>query len=123
VAALFLAELCEIEANQRHESRLQRLLRDSKLPVGKQLHPYDFDEVEGVTSLRIKQMVNQIDWVKQGHNMLLLAASRLDKTLLACAIGYRLDEKAIRVKFSTSTAIVQELQRAKETLGLNEALR
>jgi DNA replication protein DnaC len=52
---LFLAELCELEANQRYESRLKRLFKDSKLPVGKQLHQYDFDEVEGVTSLQIKQ--------------------------------------------------------------------
>jgi DNA replication protein DnaC len=42
---LFLAELCELEANHRHESRLKRLLKESKLPVGKQLHQYDFDEI------------------------------------------------------------------------------
>ena len=55
--------------------------------------------------------------------MLIFGASGLGKTHLACAIGYGLLEKAVRVKFSTSTAIVQELQRAKETLGLNDALR
>lgn len=120
---LFLAELCELEANHRHESRLKRLLKESKLPVGKQLHQYNFDEIEGVTSLLIKQKVSQIDWLRQGHNILLFGASGLGKTHLACAIGYSLLEKAVRVKFSTSTAIVQELQRAKETLGLSDALR
>lgn len=120
---LFLAELCELEANHRHESRLKRLLKESKLPVGKQLHQYKFNEVEGVTSLQIKQKVNQIDWLRQGHNILLFGASGLGKTHLACAIGYSLLEKSVRVKFSTSTAIVQELQRAKETLGLNDTLR
>ena len=121
--ALFLAELCELEANHRHESRLKRLLKESKLPVGKQLHQYKFDEIKGVTSLQIKQKVNQIDWLRQGHNIVLFGASGLGKTHLACAIGYSLLEKAVRVKFSTSTAIVQELQRAKETLGLDDALR
>ncbi|MBA6373563.1 ATP-binding protein, partial [Colwellia sp. BRX8-4] len=120
---LFLAELCELEANHRHESRLKRLLKESKLPVGKQLHQYKFDEIEGITSLQMKQKVNQIDWLRQGHNILLFGASGLGKTHLACAIGYSLLEKAVRVKFSTSTAIVQELQRAKETLGLTDALR
>jgi DNA replication protein DnaC len=120
---LFLAELCELEANHRHESRLKRLLKESKLPVGKQLHQYKFNEVEGVTSLQIKQKVNQIDWLRQGHNILLFGASGLGKTHLACAIGYSLLEKSVRVKFSSSTAIVQELQRAKETLGLNDTLR
>jgi DNA replication protein DnaC len=120
---LFLAELCELEANHRHESRLKRLLKESKLPVGKQLHQYKFDEIEGVTSLQIRQKVNQIDWLRQGHNILLFGASGLGKTHLACAIGYSLLEKSVRVKFSTSTAIVQELQRAKETLGLDDALK
>ena len=120
---LFLAEMCELEANHRLENRLKRLLKESKLPVGKQLHQYNFDEIEGVTSLQIKHKVNQIDWLRQGHNILLFGASGLGKTHLACAIGYSLLEKSIRVKFSTSTAIVQELQRAKETLGLSDALR
>jgi DNA replication protein DnaC len=48
---LFLTELYELEANHRHESRLKRLLKESKLPVGKQLHQYKFDEIEGITSL------------------------------------------------------------------------
>jgi DNA replication protein DnaC len=121
--ALFLAELCELEANHRHESRLKRLLKESKLSVGKQLHQYNFDEIEGITSLQMKQKVNQIDWLRQGHNILLFGASGLGKTHLACAIGYSLLEKAVRVKFSTSTTIVQELQRAKETLGLTDTLR
>lgn len=120
---LFLAELCELEANHRHESRLKRLLKESKLPAGKQLHQYNFAEIEGVTAVQIKQKVSQIDWIRQGHNVLLFGASGLGKTHLACAIGYALLEKAVRVKFSSSTAIVQELQRAKETLGLDEALR
>ena len=120
---LFLAELCELEANHRHESRLKRLLKESKLPVGKQLYQYNFDEIEGLTSLQMKQKVSQIDWLRQGHNILLFGASGLGKTHLACAIGYSLLEKSVRVKFSTSTAIVQELQRAKETLGLTDALK
>jgi DNA replication protein DnaC len=121
--ALFLAELCGLEANHRHESRLKRLLKESKLPIGKQLHQYKFDEINGITSLQIKQKVSQLDWLRQGHNILLFGASGLGKTHLACAIGYALLEKSVSVRFTTSTAIVQELQRAKETLGLTDALR
>lgn len=120
---MFLAELCQLEMNHRHETRLKRLLKDSKLPIGKQLHQYKFDEIEGVTSLQIKQKINQTAWVRQGHNVLIFGASGLGKTHLACAIGYGLLEKSFRVKFTTSTAIVQELQRAKETLALDDALK
>ncbi|WP_354668297.1 ATP-binding protein [Colwellia sp. E2M01] len=115
---LFLAELCELEASHRHESRLKRLLKESKLPVGKQLHQYNFDEIDGVTSLQIKQKVNQIDRLRQGHNILLFGASGLGKTHLACAIGYALLEKSVRVKFSTSTSYCSRATASKRNLRL-----
>jgi DNA replication protein DnaC len=120
---MFLAELCEIEANQRHENRLKRLLKESQLPAGKQLHNYNHSEIEGVSSVQLQRKISELDWVRQGHNLLLFGASGLGKTHLACGIGYALIEKGVRVKFSSSTAVVQMLQKAKETLGLTDALK
>jgi len=114
--------LCELETAHRHENRLKRLLKASKLPTGKQLHQYQFGEVDGVTQLQIKQKIEHLDWLRKGHNILLFGASGLGKTHLACAIGYGLIEKSVRVKFTTSIAITQQLQREKETLGLEDAL-
>ena len=119
----YLAELCEIEAHHRHESRLKRLLRDSHLPTGKQLSQYDFSEVLGISSQQIKQKTQDIDWVRQGHNMILFGASGLGKTHLAAAVGYALLEQSIRVKFTSSTALVQQLQKCREDLGLEDALK
>jgi DNA replication protein DnaC len=119
---LYLAYLCELETAHRHENRLKRLLKESKLPTGKQLHQYQFGEVNGVTPLQIKQKIEHLDWLRKGHNILLFGASGLGKTHLACAIGYGLIEKSVRVKFTTSIAITQQLQREKETLGLEDAL-
>ena len=118
----FLAELCKIEANHRYENRLKRLLRTSKLPVGKQLAQYHFSEITGVKAHQVKQKIEQLDWLRQGHNILIFGASGLGKTHLAAALGYGLIEKSVHVKFSSSTALVQHLQKAKEELGLNDAL-
>jgi len=93
---LFLAELCQIEAHQRHESRLKRLLNDSKLPTGKQLSQYDFNEVSGISVQQLKQKTQNLDWLRQGHNVLIFGASGLGKTHLAAALGYALLEQAIR---------------------------
>jgi DNA replication protein DnaC len=120
---LFLAQLCEIEAAHRLETRLKRLLKESQLPIGKQLSQYDFSEVAGISAVKIKHKINQRDWLKQGHNILLFGASGLGKTHLAAALGYGLIEQAIRVRFTTGTAIVQQLQKAREGLGLEEALK
>lgn len=120
---LFLAELCQLETNHRYENRLKKLLRESKLPTGKQINQYDFSEVKGITAQKIKQKINQLDWLRQGHNIILFGASGLGKTHLAAAIGHALLEQSIRVKFTTSTALVQELQKAREALGLEDALK
>jgi DNA replication protein DnaC len=94
----YLAALCEIEAGHRHECRLKRLLRDSKLPTDKQLSQYDFNEISGISTQQVKLKTQNLDWVSQGHNMILLGASGLGKTHLAAAVGYALLEQSIRVK-------------------------
>ena len=63
---LLLAELCEIETNHRYENRLKRLLKESTLPVGKQLSQYDFSQISGITAQQIKQKTTQRDWLNQG---------------------------------------------------------
>jgi DNA replication protein DnaC len=120
---LFLAELCELEANDRYAKRLQRLLRDSKLPNGKQLSQYDFSQIRGITQQQLQRKTHDLDWVRQGHNLLLFGASGLGKTHLAAALGYALIEQSIKVKFSSSTALVQQLQLAREALDLEGALK
>jgi len=119
----YLAELCEMEANHRHESRLKRLLKDSQLPTGKQLLQYDFNEITGISVQQMKQKMQSTDWVRQGHNMILFGASGLGKTHLAAALGYALLEQSIRVKFTSSTALVQQLQKSREQFGLEDALK
>ena len=120
---LFLAELCELETSHRYENRLKRLLKESQLPIGKQLSQYDFSEVKGITAQQIKQKTTQLDWLKQGHNILLFGASGLGKTHLGAAIGHALVAQSKRVKFISSTALVQQLQKAKEALELEGALK
>jgi len=121
--AQYLVELCELETNTRHENKLKRLLKDSQLPTGKQLSQYDFSEVNGITFLQLQQKTTELDWLRKGHNILLFGASGLGKTHLGAAIGHALIAKSIRVKFTSSTALVQSLQRARDELGLEAALK
>lgn len=119
----YLVELCELEANNRYENKLKRLLKESQLPVGKQLSQYDFKEVQGITTQQMQQKINHLDWLRKGHNLLIFGASGLGKTHIGAAIGHALIAKSIRVKFTSSTALVQQLQKAREELGLEYALK
>lgn len=118
----YLSELCALELATREDKRLQRYLKEATLPPGKQLGNFHFEGMTGVTPQHIHQLIDKTDWVKQGDNLLLFGASGVGKTHLASSIGYGLIEAGIRVQFMAATALVQSLQRAKETLRLTEAL-
>jgi DNA replication protein DnaC len=114
----FLAELCDLETNHRYEHRLKRLLKESQLPTGKQLSQYDLNEIKGVTALQLQQKTIKLDWIRQGHNFILFSASGLGKTHLAAAVGHALIAQSIRVKFTSSTALLQQLQKPEKCLAL-----
>lgn len=67
-------------------------------------------------------LADQRHWVKQAENILLFGASGVGKTHLAAGIGYALIEQGVRVKYSSTTLMVQRLQQAKAALNLAEAL-
>ena len=118
----YLAELCELEAGSRYQKRLQRYLREADLPPAKQLSHFDFKASSGINKPQIVALAQQRQWVDQAENILLLGASGIGKTHLACGIGYAMIEQGVSVKFTSATGIVQMLQRAKEALTLAEVL-
>lgn len=118
----YLAELCEHEAGERYQKRLQRYLRDAQLPPKKQLEQFNFADTPGISKNQIMSLAQQRQWVNKAENVLLFGASGVGKTHIACGIGYTLIEKGLRVKFMTATGMVQVLQQVKEGLSLAEAL-
>src|SRR5690625_6651489 len=62
----YLSELCQMELAVREERRLQRYLKDAKLPIGKNLSSFDFTAVEGVSKAQVYDLINQTDWLKKG---------------------------------------------------------
>lgn len=118
----YLAELCAQETTERYHKRLQRYLRDAELPPAKQLSQFDFSIATGIQKNQIMALADQRHWVKQAENILLFGASGVGKTHLAAGIGYALIEQGVRVKYSSTTLMVQRLQQAKAALNLAEAL-
>jgi len=118
----YLVELCQMELAVREERRLQRYLKEAKLPVGKNLSSFDFTAVEGVSKAQVHDLIEQTDWLKKGANLLIFGASGLGKTHLASCLGYGLLERGHRVKFISARELTQQLQLAKKHLRLQEEL-
>jgi DNA replication protein DnaC len=121
-SAQYLSALCERELAERHSRRIARYTKDSHLPVGKSLASFDFAQVPGLSRARIEALAGSSDWTRQARNVLLFGASGVGKTHLAAAIGHGLAAQSIRVRYGVTTALVQDLQLARQHLRLEDAL-
>lgn len=116
--AQYLAALCEEEINQRYSRRIARYFKESKLPVGKTLSSFDFSHLPKLNSMKIETLASDPTWVKRSENLLFFGSSGTGKTHLAAAICNGLIEQDVRVRYYQATALVQELQRARQELQL-----
>jgi DNA replication protein DnaC len=120
--AQFLLVLCEVEATQRYQARVQRALKEAHLPPAKAFSNFDFSRCPGVHQPTVMQLSQDNSWLNRGDNLLLFGSSGVGKTHLAAAIGRCLIELGATVKFLSATTLVQLLQAAKANLQLQSAL-
>ena len=120
--AEFLATLCELEADRRYQNRITRHVKEAKLPIGKTLPSFDFSVAESINKKQIQALAENPSWVSQANNIIIFGPSGVGKTHLAAAIAYRLIEQGVRCLFTSTTALVQKLQVAKQQYQLPEAL-
>jgi DNA replication protein DnaC len=109
----FLKVMCEEELACRQRKRVQTLTKKSQLPVGKFLGNFDFAQVPTINKTKIDNIVANSSWVKLHENILIFGPSGVGKSHLAAAIGYELIQQNIKVLFTSTTKLVQQLQAAR----------
>ncbi len=127
-AAEYLAALCEQELADRYGRRVARYATESRLPAGKSLATFDrpaprFTELPGLPAGQVQALATTSDWVRQARNVLVFGPSGTGKTHLAAAIGHGLVGQGLRVRFTSTDALVQQLQLARAQLRLEDALQ
>lgn len=120
--AQFLLAVCEHEATQRYQTRVERALKDAQLPPAKAFSNFDFARCATFNPAQVMQLAQDKAWLKRGDNLLLFGPSGVGKTHLAGAIGRALVELGARVRFLSATTLVQLLQASKANLQLQSAL-
>ena len=117
-----LLEILDLEAQERHERRITRLRRASKLPPGKTFGTLDEGRLPPALVRRLQELAGG-DFLDEAINVLAFGLPGVGKSHAMCAVGHALVERGHAVLFMPTYSLVQELLAAKRDLDLPRALR
>lgn len=118
----YLLELCQRETDVRREKRIERLLRESKLPLEKSLGAFDTKRLPAKVQQQVQTLLTG-RFIAQRENVLAFGNPGSGKTHLLCAIGQELARQGHRVLFTKCGLLIQELLIAKRDLKLTRVFK
>ncbi len=118
----FLCELVERECQVRQVNRTERWLRESNLPLEKNLARFEMKRLPAKVSRQARTLVEGA-FVTARENVLAFGRSGSGKTHLLCGIAQELVRSGRKVLFSPCSLLVQDLLIAKRDLKLSRYLK
>ena len=118
----FLYELMLREAEQRQQQRINKLLKDAKLPRDKLLSDFDMTRVPGLAPSQIQCLANG-EFIDRCSNILIFGNPGTGKSHLSIALAREWCLLGRKVKFFTAANLVQLLLQAKSDLKLSQFIK
>jgi DNA replication protein DnaC len=118
----YLLEVIEREYEVRRKRRIERHLKESRLPLDKSFENFDLKRLP-------INMVSQIKNLLEGYfldnkeNVLTFGNPGSGKTHLLCGIGQELILKGRQIYFCTCSMLIQELLSSKQDLRLSRLIK
>ena len=118
----YLLELVERENEARRQNRIEKLLRQSRLPADKTLAAFDLKRLPGTMAAQVRSLVEG-GFLERCENILAFGNPGSGKTHLLSAIGHELVLAGHSVYFTPTALLVQDLLAARRDLRLSRALK
>jgi DNA replication protein DnaC len=118
----FLKELTESEINHRYQKRVERLLKQAKLPRNKLLNDFDISRIPGISRAHI-QTLAQGDFMDRYENLLIFGNPGTGKTHLSIALAREWCLQNRKVFYISAACLVQHLLKAKADLKLEQFIK
>lgn len=118
----FLFQLAEREGQERRQRRIERLLRQSRLPLEKSTESFDMKRLPLLIFHKVRHLLTG-SFLDRKENVLAFGNPGSGKTHLLCAIGQELVRQNRPVYFTSSSLLVQKLLLAKRDLNLARVLK
>lgn len=116
-----LTLLVDEEHTRRIDVKVQRLVREAKLPAAATLEDVDFAIERGLKKSLFLELVHG-SWIHQGVNVIITGPTGMGKTFLASAIAHSLCRKGLSVRYRRTKEWVQDLLYCLERSRLPQAL-
>ncbi|MBT8361773.1 MAG: IS21-like element helper ATPase IstB [Deltaproteobacteria bacterium] len=118
----YLAELVTRECEERRRKRIARYLRESKLPLEKNLESFDQARLPAKVKALVRMLVEGT-FLQRCENVLAFGNPGSGKTHLLCAVAQELVHQGKRILFTPCSLLVQNLLVAKRDLELHKILK
>ncbi|MFD0566715.1 IS21-like element helper ATPase IstB [Kitasatospora saccharophila] len=117
----FLLDMLQAELTDRDLRRQQRLLRLARFPRPKRLEDFDFSKNPNVTPEVVADLKSPT-WVREGRPLVLIGDSGTGKSHLLIGIGTAIAETGLSVRYTTTSALVNELAEADANRRLSSVI-
>ena len=118
----FLLELLQLEYENRNYKKIEKHLKESKLPLEKNLSSFDVKRLPKNALYQFKQLLEG-DFLDRKENLLIFGSPGSGKTHLICALAQELISKNKRIYFTKCNFLVQDLLLAKRELKFSKEIK
>jgi len=118
----YLSELTDLECQARRESRIARLMHQSRLPSSKTWHNFKWTRLPLKLSRQMESLRDG-SFLDRRENLLLFGKPGSGKSHCLCALGEQLVHQGRSILFTTCSLLVQELLVAKRDLRLSKLIK
>ncbi|QDV40581.1 transposase [Stieleria neptunia] len=118
----YLSELAELECQARNESRIKRLMTNSRLPLGKTWETFNFDRLP-LSVTRQLESLREGSFLDRRENVLIFGQPGAGKSHALCALANQLVQQGRSMLLTTCSLLVQQLLIAKRDLRLQKYIK
>ncbi len=118
----FLLDLTRAELQTRAESRLNRLIKESRFPLLKPMETFDLAAVPDL-DIRLLRDLAGGGYIQEHRNIIFLGRSGTGKTHMATALGIEACRQSLRTRFVTCYGLVNELIEARQERALQRLVQ
>lgn len=111
--AQYLLRLAERELLERERKATERRIKEAGFGVIKTIDSFDFKAQPTINESLVRELLRS-EYLDKKENILLIGNPGTGKTHLATALGFAACNQGYRVKFMTTTALVNQLLEARE---------